>query len=256
MWRWGLSPAKGPADTPPRSYRPAPRHRPHPHPGHPHLPFWIPAFAGMTRRVAGVYFRTDRPCRRAPAHQGMKMRPGRWRCLGVVGATLPLWIPASARMTNSVAADNYFHSNRACRRVPAHEGMKIGCIGWWESSSVIATTHTSPLDSGLRRNDELGGRWRTRKPFERIFVLIAHAGWNRHAQGMKSWSCGLARRIGTADSATPLLRPSGGQAPALHFLIPPSTIGLLKCVAQTARTRWAEDKPPRYINESCQPSGS
>ena len=44
-------------------------------------------------------------------------------------------------------------------------------------------------------------------------------------QGMKSWSRGLVRRIGTGDSATPLLRPSGGQAPrlaksstALHFL--------------------------------------
>ena len=45
-------------------------------------------------------------------------------------------------------------------------------------------------------------------------------------QGMKSWSCGLVRRIGTVESATPLLGPSGGQAPALHFLIPPSTIGL------------------------------
>ena len=36
--------------------------------------------------------------------------------------------------------------------------MKIGCIGWWESSSVIATTRTSPLDSRLRGNDDLGGR--------------------------------------------------------------------------------------------------
>ena len=27
------------------------------------------------------------------------MRPGRWNCLGVVGATPPLWIPASAGMT-------------------------------------------------------------------------------------------------------------------------------------------------------------
>ena len=36
--------------------------------------------------------------------------------------------------------------------------MKIGCIGWWESSGVIATPHAAPLDSGLRRNDELGGR--------------------------------------------------------------------------------------------------
>ena len=39
-------------------------------------------------------------------------------------------------------------------------------------------------------------------------------------QGMKSWSCGLVRRIGAAVSAAPLLRPSGGQAPALHFPIP------------------------------------
>ena len=51
-----------------------------------------------------------------------------------------------------------FHSNRICRLSPAHQGMKIGCIGWWESSSVIATTHTSPLDSRFRGNDDLGGR--------------------------------------------------------------------------------------------------
>ena len=36
--------------------------------------------------------------------------------------------------------------------------LKIGCIGWWESSSVIATTRTSPLDSRLRGNDEFRGR--------------------------------------------------------------------------------------------------
>ena len=43
---------------------------------------------------------------------------------------------------------------------------------------------------------------------------------------MKIGSCGLVRQIGTVDSATPHPDPSGGQAPALHFLIPPSTIGL------------------------------
>ncbi len=50
---------------------------------------------------------------------------------------------------------------------------------------------------------------------------------------MKSGSCGLVQRISTADCATPHPDPSGGQAPrlaksstALHFLIPPSTIGL------------------------------
>ena len=43
---------------------------------------------------------------------------------------------------------------------------------------------------------------------------------------MRSGSCGLVQRIGTVDSATPHPDPSGGQAPALHFLIPPSAIGL------------------------------
>ena len=43
---------------------------------------------------------------------------------------------------------------------------------------------------------------------------------------MKSRSCGLVKRIGTVGSATPHPNPSGGQAPALHFLIPPSAIGL------------------------------
>ena len=50
---------------------------------------------------------------------------------------------------------------------------------------------------------------------------------------MKIRSCDLVWRVGTVDSATPHPDPSGGQAPrlaksstALHFLIPPSTIGL------------------------------
>ncbi len=100
------------------------------------------------------------------------MRPGRWRCLGVVGATLPLWIPASARMTNSVAEDNYFRTNRPCRLRPAH-------------------------------------------------------------QSMKSRSCGLVPVIGTVDSATPHLDPSGGQAPALHFPLP--THGPLSCIGVLER---------------------
>ena len=58
------------------------------------------------------------------------------------------------------------------------------------------------------------------------FIAIAHPGWRRHTKLCKSRSCGLVQRIGTADSATPHPDPSGGQAPALHFLIPPSTIGL------------------------------
>ncbi len=48
---------------------------------------------------SGTCFRSNRPCRLVPAHQGMKMRPSRWKCLGVIGATPPLWIPAFAGMT-------------------------------------------------------------------------------------------------------------------------------------------------------------
>ena len=53
------------------------------------------------------------------------------------------------------------------------------------------------------------------------------------SQDMTSRSCGLVQQFGTAVSATPHPDPSGGQAPrlaksstALHFLIPPSAIGL------------------------------
>ena len=53
--------------------------------------------------------------------------------------------------------------------------------------------------------------------------MTAGAGTPRYE---KPGSCGLVQRIGTADSATPHPDPSGGQAPALHFLIPPSAIGL------------------------------
>ena len=48
---------------------------------------------------SGTCFHSNRSCRQAPAHQGMKMRPGRWKCLGVMGATPPLWIPAPYRGT-------------------------------------------------------------------------------------------------------------------------------------------------------------
>ena len=48
---------------------------------------------------SGTCFHSNRSCRLVPAHEGMKIRLGRWKCLGVVGATLPLWIPAPYRGT-------------------------------------------------------------------------------------------------------------------------------------------------------------
>ncbi len=65
--------------------------------------------------------------------------------------------PAGAGIDPGSESGTCFRTNCTCRLVPAHQGMKIGCIGWWECSSVIATTHTSPLDSRFRGNDEVGG---------------------------------------------------------------------------------------------------
>ena len=84
---------------------------------------------------------------------------GNDECEGIptdAGMTRPTVVTASIHPGSE--SGTCFHSNRSCLLAPAHEGMKIGCIGWWESSSVIATTRTSPLDSRLRGNDELGGR--------------------------------------------------------------------------------------------------
>ena len=57
-------------------------------------------------------------------------------------------------------------------------------------------------------------------------MRFPHTNCRGHTKGMKSRSCRLVRRIGTAVSATPHPDPSGGQAPALHFFIPPSATGL------------------------------
>ena len=68
---------------------------------------------------------------------------------------------------------------------------------------------------GLRRNDEISrGRLSRIVHPGRVFIQSLH----RLApvrEGMRSWSCGLVRRVGAVDSATPLPDPSGGQAPAL-----------------------------------------
>ena len=86
----------------------------------------------------------------------------------------------------------------------------------------------TPLDSGLRRNDEwgsglasaravVGGHSRGRvKLFSYQSLMPAPAGTPRD----ENQSRGLVQRIGTADSAMPHTDPSGGQAPALHFPIP------------------------------------
>ncbi len=140
---------------------------------------------------SGTCFHSNRSCRLAPAHQGMKSGScGLVQRIGTADSATPhpdssggqapalhFLIPPSAiglrfgtfrpwragievdwRAHPGSESGTCFRANRSCRLAPAHQGVKIGCIGWWESSSVIATTRTSPLDSRLRGNDELRGR--------------------------------------------------------------------------------------------------
>ena len=92
-----------------------------------------------------------------------------------------------------------FRTNRSCRVVPAHQGMKMGARRW-KRLGVSCNAPPPPLDS---------------RP-----VSGHRAGSSRERRIQGGRTCGLVRRICTADSATPHADPSGGQAPALHFPFP------------------------------------
>ena len=122
-------------------------------------------FAGMTKSVAGVYpgsesgtcFRANRLCRLLPAHQCMKS----WSCglvrrIGAVGSATP-------------------H--------PGPSGGQAPCLA--KSSTALHSPLPTPLDSGLRRNDDPEDFWDSEalsKPRNIIFVPIAYAGWHRHTK--------------------------------------------------------------------------
>ena len=63
--------------------------------------------------------------------------------------------------------------------------------------------------------------------------------------------------LGTADSATPHPDPSGGQAPALHSLIPPSAIGLQFGMIRRCRAGIEVDRRARFrtIDETGKSNG-
>ena len=44
----------------------------------------------------------------------------------------------------SWVAGTYSRTNRSCRLAPAHQGMKIGCIGLWKGSGVVCATQPTP----------------------------------------------------------------------------------------------------------------
>ena len=91
---------------------------------------------------------------------------------------------------------------------PAAIGLQFGTFRRWRAGIEV--------DWRAHPGSESGTCFRTNRSCR---LPPAH-------QGMNSRSCGLVQRISTVDSATPHPDPSGGQAPALHFLIPPSTVGL------------------------------
>ena len=158
-----------------------------------------------------------------------------------------------------------FHSNRTCRLAPAHQGMKIrSCDLVWGVGTVdSATPHPDPSGGQapalhfLIPPSDMGLQFGTPR-FEEPELWLGTASWHggfchappRPQRGTSPRTTfshsarpsdmglqfGTPRFeepelwLGTAswhgDSATPHPDPSGGQAPALHFLIPPSDMGL------------------------------
>ena len=153
-----------------------------------------------------------------------------------------------AGTTSKVAAERHpgsgcgtcFRTNRSCRLLPAHQGMKIG------------TAHT-PLDSGAvsgfgsafdgetkwGRRVEVGGgiavdvvsrnvsawipafagmtnvgvRWRTRKPFKGIFVLMTSAGDSRVCR-----NDGARRNDAAGGGIRRLVLPVGWAHPTVPYV--------------------------------------
>ena len=163
-------------------------------------------------------------------------------------ATLPLWIPGgndelrgrndeNAEWQRRVGAFSYQSLMPAVAGTPRDD--KPGVVVWYSARWILLTPRPPAGDKPPRCRPSVYRHVAHGEPASRLiggqipqdrspghaFVPIADAGLPAH-QGMTSGSCGLVQRIDAADSATPHPDPCGGQAPALHFLIPPSAIGV------------------------------
>ncbi len=94
-----------------------------------------------------------------------------------------------------VSGSIYFHSNRSCRLPPAHQGMKIEVLTWSEVFAAGFATHTPPLDSRFRGNDELGGDSTGSHLFSYQSSMPAAAGTPRYEKPRCGLDNELARRI-------------------------------------------------------------
>ena len=136
---------------------------------------------------SGTCFRTNRSCWLAPAHEGMKSRScGLVQRIGTADSATP-------------------HPDPSGGQAPALH------LSWDPGLSLFGRRWlVSPAGAGIDPGSESGTCFRTNRS---CWLAPAH-------EGMKSRSCGLVQRIGTANSATPHPDPSGGQAPALHSPLP------------------------------------
>ena len=146
---------------------------------------------------------------------------------------LQVW-PRSVDVTRT----SYSRTNRPCRVVPAHQGMKIGCIGWWKGQ-VSPGPRTPPLAGdkpqryislatlGCRCSGD--GSWCRRPAPELIpdrspghaFVPIAHAGWRRHTKVVKIGCIGWWKGQVSPGPRTP---PLAGDKPQRYISL--ATAGL------------------------------
>ena len=126
-----------------------------------------------------------------------------------------------------------FRTNRSCRLPPAHQVMKIEVLTGGGCHLQPIPTPGFPAFAGNDelggRNDEAGGRWhsgillRPREPFSYQSLMPAAAGTPKYE---KRPVVGSAWYWHDGFCHAPPRPRIGVQAPALHFLIPPSTIGL------------------------------
>ena len=212
---WGFCHAQA---RPQRGTSPSPREvfdrTTFPHPYH----FWIPAFAGMTESVAGVFpgsgygtcFRSNRSCRQGPAHQGVKTRSsGFIRRIRTGDSAMPRPDPSGGQSTRLAK------SSTALRFLvrPSAMGLGLGRIRRWRAGVEV---DWRVVAFGQSRGHVTSSRIGVRDMLSHQSLMLAGAGTPRYENS------------------------------ELRFYAATSHGGFLPCPGPTP----AGDKPPHYISQS------